>query len=84
LEVGGGNGAWTLTVPLPLADRGQVHLTRSGDDLVITVGVQRRRIALPSLLQRCLAVGARFEAAALVIAFEPDPARWPAALATVS
>ena len=84
LQVGGGNGAWTLTVPLPLADRGQVHLTRSGDDLVITVGIQRRRIALPSLLQRCLAVGARFEAAALVIAFEPDPARWPTALATVS
>lgn len=83
LQVGGGNGAWTLTVPLPLANRGEVHLTRAGDDLIITVGSHRRRIALPSLLQRCLAVGARFDADALVVEFEPDPARWPAALVTV-
>ncbi len=83
LEVGGGQGVYTLTVPLPLADRGQVQLSRSGDDLVITVGAQRRRIALPSLLQRCLATGARFETDALVVSFAPDPARWPAALVGV-
>lgn len=83
LEVGGGQGAYTLTVPLPLADRGQVSLTRAGDDLVITVGAQRRRIALPSLLQRCLATGAGFQDEALVVAFVPDPARWPEALVGV-
>lgn len=83
LQVGGGQGAYTLTVPLPLADRGQVQLTRSGDDLVITVGTQRRRIALPSLLQRCLATGASFQDEALVVAFVPDPARWPEALVGV-
>ncbi len=80
LQVAGERGDYTLTVPLPLADRGQVQLTRSGDDLVITVGSHRRRIALPSLLQRCTATGARFADDALVVAFVPDPARWPDAL----
>ena len=67
-------------MPLPLADRGQLQLTRAADDLVVTVGSQRRRIALPSLLQRCTAVGAHFELDSLVVEFEPDPARWPAAV----
>ncbi|WP_111765249.1 ArsA family ATPase [Nakamurella deserti] len=80
LQVTGGQGDYRLTVPLPLADRGQVQLTRSGDDLVITVGSHRRRIALPSLLQRCTATGASFRDDALVVAFVPDPARWPDAL----
>ncbi len=70
-------------MPLPLADRGQVQLSRAGDDLVITVGSHRRRIALPSLLQRCTATGARFDTDALVVAFVPDPARWPDALVGV-
>ncbi len=83
MQVGGGQGSYTLSVRLPLADRGQVQLTRSGDDLVITVGSQRRRIALPSLLQRCLAVGARFDQSGLTVEFEPDPARWPAVAAGV-
>jgi arsenite-transporting ATPase len=83
LVVGGGQGRWTLTVALPLADRGQVTLTRAGDDLVITVGSHRRRVALPSLLQRCTATGATFADDALVVAFEPDPARWPDALVGV-
>ncbi len=80
LAVDGAQGNYSMTVPLPLADRGQISLTRSGDDLVITVGAQRRRISLPSLLQRCLTTGARFESDSLVISFEPDPSRWPAAL----
>ncbi len=80
LTVAGAQGDYVMSVPLPLADRGQIGLTRSGDDLVITVGTQRRRIALPSLLQRCVTTGARFESDSLVISFEPDPARWPTAM----
>lgn len=80
LQVGGSDGAYTLAMPLPLADRGQLQLSRAADDLVVTVGTQRRRIALPSLLQRCRAVGAHFDQDSLVVEFEPDPARWPAAV----
>ena len=64
----------------PLVERSSVDLTRSGDELVITVGTERRRVALPSLLQRCRVTGARFDGDVLVIGFEPDPARWPEAL----
>jgi arsenite/tail-anchored protein-transporting ATPase len=78
LRVGGADGRYTLTLTLPLVERGQVQLSRARDDLVVTVGSQRRRIALPSLLQRCNATGARFEEGALVVDFVPDPSRWPA------
>jgi len=80
VEVVGGDGRYALRVPLPLVERSSVDLTRSGDELVITVGPERRRVALPSLLQRCLVTGARFDGDVLVIGFEPDPARWPEAL----
>ncbi len=81
VSVHGGNGDYQLRLPLPLVERRTVELTRSGDELVVTVGAHRRRIALPSLLQRCRSTGARFDGDVLVIAFEPDPTRWPAALA---
>ncbi len=85
-------GGYRLTLPLPHADRGSVSLARSGDDLVITLGGQRRRLALPSVLRRCSTTGARFSGipgrskapgarATLVIDFAPDPGQWPAALA---
>ena len=82
LQVTGAEGKYSLALSLPLADRGQVQLSRAGDDLVVTVGNQRRRIALPSLLQRCTATGARFDHDQLVVSFEPDPARWPALVGT--
>ncbi|MTD17368.1 TRC40/GET3/ArsA family transport-energizing ATPase [Nakamurella sp. YIM 132087] len=77
-------GGWELRWSLPLAERGQVHLGRSGDDLVVTVGPHRRRLTLPSLLQRCRTDGARFEGDDLVVRFVPDPERWPEALAPVA
>ena len=58
-------------------------LSRSGDDLVVTVGDVRRRIALPAVLKRCTTSGARFEKGSLVVDFVADPALWPAALRLV-
>jgi arsenite/tail-anchored protein-transporting ATPase len=80
VEVVGKDGRYALRLPLPLVERSSVDLTRSGDELVVTVGGERRRVALPSLLQRCEVTGATFDGDVLVVRFEPDPARWPEAL----
>ena len=82
VEVAGQDGNYVLRLPLPLVQRDTVDLTRSGDELVVTVGDHRRRIALPSLLQRCRTTGARFDDDVLVIDFEPDLDQWPAGLAS--
>jgi arsenite-transporting ATPase len=39
-----------LSMPLPLADRAEVDLARAGNDLVVTVGGQRRVVTLPEWL----------------------------------
>ena len=81
IEVSGSDGWYRLALPLPLAERGDIALSRSGADLVVTVGDVRRRIALPSVLQRCSTEGASFEQGRLMIDFAADPALWPAGLA---
>lgn len=80
IEVSGSDGWYQMSLPLPLVERGDIALSRSGSDLVVTVGDVRRRIALPSVLQRCTTEGANFEAGRLIIDFAADPALWPAAL----
>jgi arsenite-transporting ATPase len=80
IEVSGADGWYRLALPLPLAERGDIALSRSGADLVVTVGDVRRRIALPSVLQRCSTEGASFEHGRLIIDFAADPALWPASL----
>jgi arsenite-transporting ATPase len=79
------DGAWQLTLPLPFAERAQVHLTRWVDDLVITVGSTRRSLRLDPLLRRCEVTGGRLAdpgtpAARLEVGFRPDPQLWPADL----
>lgn len=81
IEVTGSDGWYQLSLPLPLVERGDLALSRSGTDLVVTVGDVRRRIALPSVLQRCTTEGANFTDGRLVIDFAADPALWPAGLA---
>src|SRR6476646_8043813 len=80
MEVSGSDGWYRLALPLPLAERGGIALSRSGADLVVTVGDVRRRIALPSVLQRCSTEGASFAQGRLMIDFAADPALWPASL----
>ena len=72
---------FVLRVALPLVRRSDVRLVRSGEDLVITVGEQRRRVALPSVLRRCLPVGAAAGDGAVRVRFRPDPELWPRGLA---
>lgn len=78
LEVERDGPDYVLRLPLPLADRSEVELARSGDELVVTVGGHRRLITLPSVLRRCLVTGAQLRAGTLRICFQPDPAQWGA------
>jgi arsenite/tail-anchored protein-transporting ATPase len=66
-----------LRLELPFADRSDVGLGRSGDELVLTVGGHRRLLTLPSGLRRCIAVGAAVHDGTLEIRFTPDPEQWP-------
>ena len=65
-----------LSLALPLARRDELQLSRSGDELVVTVAGHRRVLALPSALRRCLVVGAVLRDGRLRVRFEPDPALW--------
>jgi len=65
-----------LSLALPLARRDELQLSRSGDELVVTVAGHRRVLALPSALRRCLVTGAVLRDGRLLVRFEPDPALW--------
>jgi arsenite-transporting ATPase len=68
---------YLLRLALPFADRSEVGVARSGDELVLTVGPHRRLFTLPSGLRRCTVVGAEFAAGTLRVRFQPDPQLWP-------
>ena len=68
---------YVLRLPLPFADRSDVGLARSGDELVLTVAGQRRLLTLPSGLRRCVTVGAAMRDGTLNVRFRPDPRQWP-------
>jgi arsenite-transporting ATPase len=65
-----------LVLWLPFAERGEVSLSRHGDELAVTVGHHRRVLALPSALRRCQVSGARFRDGRLLVSFLPDPSVW--------
>ncbi|OZG28354.1 chromosome partitioning protein ParA [Williamsia sp. 1138] len=60
-----------------LPDPSGLQLGRSGDDLMITVSGVRRRVRLPSVLRRCLVLGAQWDGGVLTVRFRPDPGLWP-------
>lgn len=67
-----------LSLALPFADRREIDLARSGDELVLTVGGHRRLLALPSALRRCVVAGAALSGGRLSVRFTPDPDLWMA------
>ena len=66
-----------LALRLPLTSAKEVGLQRRADELLLSVGDQRRIVTLPSVLTRCHVAGARVRAGQLTVAFVPDPAQWP-------
>ncbi|HSV64828.1 MAG TPA: ArsA family ATPase [Mycobacteriales bacterium] len=67
---------FVLVVALPLADRDDVRLARTGDELVLTVAGRRRLLTLPSVLRRCQVSGAGLAGGRLRVRFRPDPELW--------
>jgi arsenite-transporting ATPase len=80
LDVRPDGDGFVLSLALPLARREDLDLSRSGDELVLTLGGRRRVLALPGLLRRCTVAGAGLDDDRLLVRFVPDPAQWPAAL----
>lgn len=48
----GEHGAFVLSVDLPFAERSELDLTRTGDELYVAVGPHRRNLLLPDSLRR--------------------------------
>jgi arsenite-transporting ATPase len=67
---------FVLSFQLPFADRRDTDLMRRGDDLIVTIGQQRRIVALPGALRRCEVSGASMREGRLTVRFEPDPSQW--------
>jgi arsenite-transporting ATPase len=68
---------FVLHLALPLAERADVDAVRAGDDLVVSVGPNRRVLTLPSTLRRCAVAGGEFDGRELRVRFRPDPQLWP-------
>ncbi|MEP7285079.1 MAG: TRC40/GET3/ArsA family transport-energizing ATPase [Chloroflexota bacterium] len=67
------NGGYRLKVPLPFADKSDLDLYRSSDELTLRVGPYRRNIVLPYALWNLEIGDAKFEEAALNIHFVAKP-----------
>ncbi len=84
------NGQYVLSLPLPLADRSEVHLHRSVfDELIVRIGNWKRNVALPIGLAKLDIGSAKYEGDRLYISFQAEqgveipveelkPKRWDA------
>ncbi len=66
------DGLYTLTMKLTFVSKGDVSLLRSGDELVITIGNQRRSIILPQVLLDRQVKEAKFDSGELKVIFKED------------
>ena len=72
LQVEASEEGFVLRMALPLAERGEVTASRAGDDLVVTVGTNRRVLSLPAILKRCDVVGGSFNGQQLHVRFRRE------------
>lgn len=61
---------YQLTMQLPFLTKQEVHLTKHGDELVVTIGGFKRHVALPRSLASTKATGAKLTGRQLVITFQ--------------
>ncbi|RDB61808.1 arsenic-transporting ATPase [Gordonibacter sp. 28C] len=62
-----------LSLAAPFFDKRDLDLRQDGDDLVVSLANQTRRLPLPERLRGRDVVGARYEDGSLVVTFEPEP-----------
>ncbi len=67
------NGSYVLALELPFATKDDIHLSRSGDELVLQVGSWRRNLVLPRLLLDSPTQGAKMEDNVLKVRFAEPP-----------
>jgi arsenite-transporting ATPase len=77
MQVSAEGEGYVLRMSLPLAERAAVDAVRAGDDLVVSVGSNRRVLSLPSVLRRCVISAGDYDGAQLRVHFRPDPRLWP-------
>jgi len=66
------DGCYRLSLPLPFVEKGDIDLTRSGDELIVHIGNRKRNIVLPRALVNLDVLGARYQENTLVITFGGD------------
>ncbi len=77
LRVERAGDGFALSLGLPFVDRSEINLARIGDDeLMVSVGSQRRLFTLPSALRRCDVRGAALRDDRLIVSFVPNPDLW--------
>lgn len=64
------NGSYVLQVELPFTQKGELHLSRRSDELVLQVGAWRRTLLLPRALLNAPTKGAKMDNGTLRIQFE--------------
>jgi arsenite-transporting ATPase len=69
-----GQGGYVMRIPLPLADKTQIDLYRSVDELTLSVGAYRRNIALPRILWPMEVASAKLNEGILTLRFTQDEA----------
>jgi arsenite-transporting ATPase len=69
-EIASIDGRTVLRLPMPFAEKGDVRLSRVGQELVVSVGREKRTIILPSALAAKRPTGARLEGGSLEVSFE--------------
>lgn len=64
------NDVYQLVMQLPFLSKQEVHLSKHGDELVVTIGGFKRHVALPRSLASTKATGAKLTGHQLVITFQ--------------
>ncbi|MHB1133328.1 MAG: ArsA family ATPase [Chloroflexota bacterium] len=63
------DGRYVLSLPLPLVAKGQIDLTRTGDELIVRIGNHKRNLVLPRTLAGLEVTEARLDEGTLRITF---------------
>jgi arsenite-transporting ATPase len=74
------DGRVELRLPIPFAAKGELKLSKVGQELIVAVGREKRTIILPSALARQSPAGAGFEDGTLTVTFTDErtaPTRGP-------